>query len=517
MELALAHLSRAKALAAGTVHQELEVPELIRLARTNFGAYCRVFDKPPAEHHLVWHDEIVTGADSSQLLRCAGPNLAILAPRGSAKSTTLAMLPSWLIGVHGMHRMMLRMLYLGYSLDIARSRSHTIKTIITSQKYREIFPMISLSKARQSDELWSIDFDAANIEANADDPYTLVGQGLSGSITSRRSQLIILDDVIKSSESIQNPAIRRKLVTNWTEVVQPTLLEGGRAIALGTRFTAADIFATTFNEKNSWRVVTQQAIITDNNGVEQSYWPQMYSLEHLQKLRREDPISFSYQFQNKPTSQSEIDFPEDWLKLVPISNTYDAVSIGIDLSSALKERSDWTVFVLAGRIDDRVEFIDYRRMRAMGNLEKIEALCEMLLDWGVIEMEEEEGGLKKTWFATDVGVLAMVEAISYQASLKADAVEVMHNQRGLHNITFRPQTSWRGDKLSRLRGTFGLFQTGRIGWNKFINWEPFWNELLNYGNADHDDCPDAMVLAIKGLVGQGQLQTAWDEWEGERD
>lgn len=515
MELALAHLSRAKALAAGTHHQELAVPDAIRRARTNFGAFCTVFNKPPAEHHKVWHDEIVTGVSSSQLLRIAGPNLAILAPRGSAKSTTLAMLPAWLIGVHGLQRMMLRMLYLGYSLDIARSRSHTIKAILTSQKYREIFPMIALSKARQSDELWSIDFDVADIDADADDPYTLVGQGLSGSITSRRSQLIILDDVIKSSESIQNPTIRKKLITNWQEVVQPTLLEGGRAIALGTRFTAADIYGTTFNEKNGWRVMTQQAIVVDSHGVEKSYWPEMYSLEHLQKLRREDPISFSYQFQNKPVSQSEIDFPDDWLKTAEITNSYDAVGLGIDLSSALKERSDWTVFLLCGRVDDRVEMIDYRRLRAMGNIEKIDALCEMLLDWGIIEVDEEDGGRKRVWHATDVGVMTKVEAISYQQSLKADAVQIMHNDRGLFNVSFSPVTSLRGDKLTRLRGSFGLFQTGRITWNRFINWEPFWSELLNYGNADHDDCPDAMVMALKAVIGQGQLQTAWDEWEGE--
>ena len=44
---------------------------------------------------------------------------------------------------------------------------------------------------------------------------------------------------------------------------------------------------------------------------------------------------------------------------------------------------------------------------------------------------------------------------------------------------------------------------------------PFWNELLNYGNADHDDCPDSMVLGIRSVIGAGQLQTSWDEWGGD--
>jgi hypothetical protein len=516
MELAMAHLRRAKALASGQVKEELDVPEEIRLARRDFAAFCSAIDpsKAPAEHHLLWHDEIVTHTDTSQLLWLGGPNTAILAPRGSAKSTVLALLVGWAIGVHTQHRRMLRMLYLGYSLDIARSRSHTIKTLITGPKYREIFPMVQLSKARQSDELWSIDYDYAGIDPGGDDPYTLVAQGLSGSITSRRSQLIILDDVIKSSESIQNPEIRRKLITNWTEVVRPTLLEGGRCIALGTRFSATDIFHTTFCERNSWRVVTQKAIVCDDQGIERSYWPAMYSLEHLHALRFEDPISFSYQFQNFPVSQSEVDFPSDWLKTGEIANNYDAIAVGMDLSSALKERNDYTVMVLAGLIDDRVEFIDYRRMRVMGNLEKIDAYCEMLTDWGVI-LEEELPDGTRVWYPTDTSVTTMIEAISYQQSLQADAKSVLHEQRLLHNIILKPVTGYRGDKLSRLRGTFGLFQMGKVLFNRFVNWEPFFSELLNYGSTDHDDCPDAMVLAIKGLLGPGRLQPAWGEWRDE--
>ncbi len=505
-------MRRAQALASGAVRGELAVPPEIAEARTvrGFAQFCTLFGKPPAEHHLLWHDEFVTGESNSQLLWVGGPNTAILSPRGSSKSTVLTLLVGWLIGVHASHLKMLRMLYLGYSLDIARSRSHTIKTLIQSQKYREVFPTVRLSKARQSDELWSIDYEFAGIEPDGDDPYTLVAQGLSGSITSRRSQLIVLDDVIKSSESIQNPEIRRKLTTNWNEVVQPTLLEGGRAIALGTRFSPVDVFATTFNAKNGWRVLTQKAILSDEHGVERSYWPGFYSLDHLRALRQEDPISFSFQFQNQPVSRSEVDFPEDWLRTGKLTESYDALAVGIDLSSALKERNDWTVFLLAGLLDDRLEMIDYRRMRSMGNIEKINALCEMLAEWGVILQDEEK---ENSYFPTDTSVVCKVEAIAYQQSMQADAKTVLHEERNLVNIVISPQLGYRGDKLTRLRGSFGLFQQGKIIWNEYINWGPFWDELKNFGQADHDDCPDAMMLAIKALIGAGRLQPAWGQWE----
>lgn len=511
MELTIAHMRRAHALASGAKQEKVRVPPEIRLARRDFGEFCRQFGKPPAEHMKLWHRELVTGHDSSQLLRCAGPNTAILAPRGSAKSTVLALFVAWMIGVHTEGGQMLRMLYLAYSLDIARSRSHTIKTLIGSRKYQEIFPKVRLSKARQSDELWSIDYEFAGIDPGGDDPFSLVAQGLSGSITSRRSQLIVLDDVIKSSESIANPAIRRKLITNWNEVVKPTMLEGGRCVSLGTRFSTVDIYNTTFNTANGWRVVEQQAITLDDDGIEQSYWPSFYSLDHLKKLRNEDPISFSFQFQNHPVSTSELDFPRDWLKLGDLREDYDALCVGVDLSSGLKERNDWTVFTMGGVDGDKVEVIDFRRMRSMGNLEKIDALCELLVDWGVlVEGEGEQAG---QYFPTDTVVTVNIELIAYQQSLQGDAKRVLHDERGLHNIVIKGVGSWRGDKLQRLRGFMGLFQTARVKFNRWIDWQPYWSELLNFGSTDHDDCVDSLVLMLKGLVGTGRLQPVWGDWD----
>jgi hypothetical protein len=483
------------------------------LARIDFEAFCDVMGKPSARHHKGWIRELVTEKSSDRLFRVSGPDTAILASRGSAKSTVLGLFVAWLIGVHALEKRMLRILYLSYSLDVARSKSHAIKKTIGSRRYAEIFPGVVLSKERTSDELWSIDATVADIEAAGDDFYSVVAQGLGGSITSRRADLICLDDVVKSSESIANPDIRAKLIANWQQVVRPCLLDGGRCVALGTRFSAVDIYGTTFNIKNGWKVMVEKAIITDDSGLEQSYWPEMWSLAYLQKLRREDPISFSYQFMNFPVSTSEIDFPKDWLVAGELTNSYDALCVGIDLSSGLKERNDWTVMTLAGIIDDRVEFIDFRRLRVMGNLEKLDELCRLLADSGLLV--EGDGDQEGQWFPTAFPVLINIEAISYQQSLQADAKEILHGSRALHNLTFRAVTGYRGDKLTRLRGTFGLFQTKKVLWNRWINWEPYWAELLNFGMTDHDDCPDSMVLTLKGLLGPGKLQAAWGDWREE--
>ena len=89
----------------------------IEKARKDFAYFCDVVGgKPPATHHLEWHKYLCTGDDSECLKSIAGPNIDILAPRGSAKSTVLGLYTAWAIGVHAMHKMPLKILYIGLAL-----------------------------------------------------------------------------------------------------------------------------------------------------------------------------------------------------------------------------------------------------------------------------------------------------------------------------------------------------------------------------------------------------------------
>ena len=115
-------------------------------ARDNFVSFCTLMGKPPAKHMLEWNNELCTGVDSECLLGIGGPNTSILAPRGSAKSTVLGLFAAWMIGRHAAAKKMLRILYIAYMVDISRAKSATIKGILASAKYREIFPMVDYRK-----------------------------------------------------------------------------------------------------------------------------------------------------------------------------------------------------------------------------------------------------------------------------------------------------------------------------------------------------------------------------------
>ena len=501
------HLTYRRNAQAAAQNHKLRIhknEDILIKAREDFAFFCEYIDpkKKPAKHHLEWHRHLVTNQDSDCLLKIAGPNLDLLASRGSAKSTVLGLLTAWAIGVHTTAKKPLQILYLSYTVDIARSKSATIKRIIESKRYQDVFPSVRLLKNVTSNEYWSIDYRFAGIENTGDEQFTLCAAGLKGSVTSKRSHLCLIDDPIKSSADISNPDIRRTMQENWNAVISPTMFEGGRAICLGTRFRHDDIHATTFNEQNNWRQIVLSAINTNPiTGEEESYWPEQWSLDYLKEKKRQAPVAFSFQYMNQVVRQNELSLSPELLIKAEIATEFDALGIGVDLSAGVREKNDYTVMILGGRIGDQIHIIDYRRLRVMGNLEKLDELKELLNDWSVIG--KDEGG---TYFPTYSTCAIWSEAVAYQASLESDFKRVCLSNEGLYNLNWHPVKAFRADKLARFRGIMGMFEDRKIIFNRYRNFTSLFEELTNFGVSSHDDCVDALVWLVTGLMRKGNLQ-----------
>jgi hypothetical protein len=500
------HLAyRRTALAAAKNRQirKVDNEDDLARAREDFGFFCEyVADKPPARHHKEWHKYLVTEEDSQCLVKIGGPNIDLLAPRGSAKSTVLGLFTAWAIGVHTTAKKPLQILYLSYTVDIARSKSATIKRIIESKKYQEVFPTVKLLKNVTSNEYWSIDHKFAGIDTTGDEQFTLCAAGLKGSVTSKRSHLCIIDDPIKSSSDISNPDIRKMMQDNWNAVIAPTMFEGARAICLGTRFRHDDIHATTFNASHNWMQIVLPAVTADPvTGDEESYWPEMWSLSYLKEKKRQAPIAFSFQYMNQIVRQNELSLAPELLIKAEIATEFDCLGVGVDLSSGTKEKNDYTVFVLGGRIGDTIHIIDYRRLRVMGNLEKLDTLKELLNDWSIIG--KDQNGI---YFPTHSTCDVWSEAVQYQASLEADFKRICLSGENLYNLIWHPVKGFRGDKLARFRGIMGMFEDRKIIFNRYRTFTAMFEELTNFGVSGHDDCVDALVWLVTGLMKKGKLQ-----------
>jgi len=203
---------------------------------------------------------------------------------------------------------------------------------------------------------------------------------------------------------------------------------------------------------------------------------------------------------NQIVRQNELSLAPELIVKAEISTEFDTLGIGIDLSAGVKEKNDYTVMILGGRIDDRIHIIDYRRIRVMGNLEKLDALKELLNDWSVLGKDDNNN-----YFPTHSTCDIWSEAVQYQASLEADFKRVCLSQESLYNLLWHPVKGFRADKLARFRGIMGMFEDRKIIFNKFRNFNDVFDELTNFGVSGHDDCVDALVWLVTGLMRKGKL------------
>jgi len=472
-------------------------------ASNDFHTFCTLLDKPPAPHMLEWHEHLVTDESNKYLLDIAGPNLDILAPRGSAKSTVLNMFTAWCIGRHTTAKRPLQIIYVSYNIATAIPKSRIIRQIVDSSEFRKIFPTCRLKPGMQSDIGWSIDYDYAGIPRLGDEEFTLRAAGLRGSITSKRAHLVLIDDPIKSSADIKNPTIREEMNNNWSSVIAPIVFEGGRSICLGTRFHPLDIHKTMFVPEKGWKQVTQEALTYDDKGQPKSYWQNQWSVDYLLQQKELDPVAFCFQYQQQPVATSDLVVSPDLLLKGDVATEFDSLALGIDLSASKNETSDYTAFVLAGRLKDKYYVVDAHQCRSIGNLEKIDLLCDMLLEWGILT---KYNGEYQPTYST---VTLVVESVAYQASLAADLRRVLLNERGLSNLHIHEVKGFRGDKIARFRGTLGLLENQRVVFNKYRKFDALFDQLINVGATAHDDLLDAYTWVITFLQRRGSFSVEY--------
>jgi hypothetical protein len=497
-------------------------PEAER-ARTDFLEFRRhVCDHESPAHHQRWTELLITNEDSKSLKRIGGKNTLILSPRGSAKSTFQVEFTAWIIGTHTSpeYKIPLKVLYVSYSIEVAMLKSEQIQKIIASPRYQEVFPHIRPG-TKWGQKLWDIDKGLADLPAMGE-PYTLACAGMKGAVASKRAHIVVFDDLIKSPEQILNPTIRERMEDNWSNVIRPVMYEGARAFCLGTRMSALDIYATTFTAERGWQVIEESAIVEDEEtGEERSYWEEHQSLAYLNGLRADDPSAFSLQFQNKIPEDSEGIIHPDWIVdgNPPQLDDFDILAISSDFSSSLKQKADYTVFLLWGIKDDKYWILDMKRGRWSGNIDKCDALLTMLIDWEILECETEyhvdyRSG-RVTWFLGEGESHPKIydknyflnfysDGQSYQLSFKGDWINYVQDKIGIYNISNFPLQA-KGDKLQRLRGTTGLLQRGQILFNKYRRFKVLKRELINFGNTAKDDCVDAFTLGIIGIGVRAKL------------
>ena len=465
-------------------------------------------------HQRKWKRLLNTGHNSECLRGIAGDDLLILSPRGSSKSTFVAEWTSFQVGLHTSPWIKIspRILYVSYDLSTAASKSRQIQQILLTKEYQSIFPWVRKSPHKWGEREWSIDFTYAGL-SSTEEQYTVASAGLKGAINSRRSSLIVCDDLYKSLEDATSEPIGKRLRDNWLQVLRFTRYSGSRAICVGTRFSSKDLYCDLFTPANGWQVAEQSALLQDDCGIEYSYWESGQPLSMLQAEREKDPVSFSFQRQNKIVRVAEQSIDPQMITRKPVPIRVETLVLGVDLSAGTKESNDYTAMVLGGRIDGIFWIIDAWEERLMGNLAKLEAIKEIWDYWHhLLPATKTYDYVNFDWVDSHLGNFQIYfDSSAYGLSFKGDFRDYCKENQIFDWVVRDIPASGRGSKLERLRRHTSLFENSRINFNPFSRtatagrkpMSRLIQQITEFGSTRHDDLADALDLCLLGLRSNG--------------
>ena len=188
-------------------------------------------------HQVAKHQILI----ADRLERVVAGNLKTLlisAPPGSAKSTWATVeFPSWLLGnlsLNGSDER--KIISLSHSADLADDFGEQTRDVVTSKLFSDIFPHLKLSatsKARNK-------FKLRDVKNNCHHNY--FSTGLYGSVTGKRADLLLQDDLVKEKQDVITLKNRDRMFSQLKTVGFSRLKGLEATIALQTRWNADDTF-----------------------------------------------------------------------------------------------------------------------------------------------------------------------------------------------------------------------------------------------------------------------------------
>jgi len=448
-------------MAQGT--EENLAPEIIE-ARTDPAAFGRyVWGLEAAPHHRAWLDELQAGPD----------RLLIVAPPGHAKSTWITMIwASWLIGINPE----INIILISATAEMANAFSLTIREQVTGNpKYAEVFPGCRAGKSKWGETAWTVErFDMTN-----KDP-TIAAVGVGGPIISRRADLILIDDPIKSYDAVATRYQRDKMFSWYQRIAETRLKPSGRVVLGMTRWHRDDI-ARRLMDSGEWESRKYPAL----NGAGEPLWPEMFSAEYLEAVRRRvGSRTFACHYMGDPQEEEGAVFKEEWFDTRFVEHP-ELVTIGQSWDTPLKgvESGSWAVCVTGGRDkQNRLYVLDVWRGRpdAPGLARQIVSMYER---W------------RPKWVMLEDTAAAAVLA---QLGLQTEAGEV------LPIVKYQPTK----DKVSRANAVSPYCEGGNVYLPESASWlGDFLDELTSFPHGEYDDQVDSFTQWLNYIAGQGRLLT----------
>ena len=441
------------------------------LLRRDFGAFlCKAFPWINGGDLLDWNWHLE--AIAHQLDRIASgrsSRLLVTMPPRNLKSITISVAwVAWMLGQDPR----LNFVCVSYSDNLASKHARDCIALMESHWYRQLFPKTKLSSKRTA----TTDFD------------TTMGGGrlatsITGTITGRGGDIIIIDDPIKPEEA--NSETTRENVNQWYKSTLTSRLDDkgkGSIICVMQRLHQFDL-AGVMIEEGGWDHLSLPAIATEDVIIPlvrgQVHHRRIGDVLHAareslgvleQQKRAMGSAAFEAQYQQQPVPASGNMIKADWLATyAPSFSPQGQGQIVQSWDTASKDGADndWSVCITAHICRSEVRILDvFRRKLSFPDLKR--HCIRLATEW-------------------QTSAILIEDAASGTQLLQTLRAE---QPRG---VPFPIARKSEGDKRSRMSGISAQIEAGHVMLPQEAQWlAEFKAEILSFPNGRFDDQADAL-------------------------
>lgn len=448
----------------------------------------KVLGLPPAPHHQVWIEKIEACLNGT----AEKPNLLVVAPPGTAKSTIFSMgLPTWYLAHHPDHNF----LALTSSDPQAHKFLGTVQGVLEgSHIYEDYFPDDKIRPDKKRGWSGTGLYLQGTPKLSKDPAYLCAGW--SASIIGNRAHVVLIDDPLTQAQA--RSRTEQAAAKSYFDDTVATRHHPGKqlhVLAVMTRWHELDL-ASHFIEQGDWEVVIMPALTkigedADGKPIWQSIWPEMYSVDfYLDKWAKSGSSTFYCVYQGDPTAVGGGIFksakwfqpiPEDFQPMAhPRVQYWDLTfgkgSVDSDYMVGLTLCVDGVnlVVVDVARTQNPEAFASLDDPALLGYSGRAIYIAQRIILWqpGIVKFEVD-----------NFHITAVKDLIREVAQL----CHVVPQEDRLE-----------GDKKQRAYAPAARAEAGHLFVDVNAPWYPeFEAELLAFDNAAHDDQVDALSGATK--------------------
>ncbi len=384
--------------------------------------------------------------------------------------------PAWYMGTHPDNKMILT----SHTARLASRFSGSARDLLI-----EFGPSqfgVSVSASQRAKDNWAIE----------DHRGIVVSAGVGGPITGEGADLLIIDDPVKNDEEAISAVDREKKWNWWQSTAENRLQPNGCVALMNTRWHDDDLAGRLLKHEGRvedggrWTVLSLPAIAEQNDQMGRApgepLWPSEWSLDKLEQ-KRKDKTAYWWgaMYQQRPGQFGESSWPaeyfeglwaEDW------PDEFECSSMAVDPAMGKdKTRGDYQAIVFAGLLKGIV-YTDARIIRVPPP-----ELVEVALTWWNV--------YKPNAF--------VCESNGFQELLGGMIAEMTRNM-GLFDCICMPEVAIGNKEIRIEREITPLLARNKLRLRKGSpHTQLLFDQMRAFPNADHDDGPDGLALAIKTL------------------